>query len=93
MSAAKHTPGPWVATPNLTAVVADGGEAGNRMITSTLGKRFEQQANTRLIAAAPDLLAALQRIHGQALHGDYVTSAFVIDWARSAIARATGETK
>ena len=44
----------------------------------------------RLREVNADLLAALQRLRGEALHGDYVPSAYIIDVVRAAIAKATG---
>lgn len=75
MSNAKHTPGPWtahnghtVSFVNSTApgVSKDGGEA---TITMLMGGQHgatveELQANAKLIAAAPDMLEALQHIQG-----------------------------
>ena len=46
----------------------------------------ERAANGRLIAAAPDLLEALQYV--MSAHGEQLTDAF--DMARKAIAKATG---
>lgn len=52
-------------------------------------------ANARLIAAAPDLLKALQRIaDGQEMSGVFTSADVVLRYqeiARAAIARATGE--
>lgn len=74
MSAASHTQGPWFAVPygdgNDTVVCRD--KAGNHRIAfmPIPGSRDEQerrwtwaeiQANARLIAAAPDLLEALEK--------------------------------
>lgn len=72
MSEAKFTPGPWelIAEPELTVVIASGepridnkafgvaliphGDGANAIPWET------KEANARLIAAAPDLLAACQ---------------------------------
>lgn len=58
-----HTPGPW-------DLISATGYAGNYEITAAVDR--EHEANGRLIAAAPDLLAALREavelIH--AWHGD-----------------------
>jgi hypothetical protein len=85
----KHTPGPWCAMSN--AVYSD--DTAVCMITSYRDMTPRQTANARLIAAAPDLLAALWGM---------VTSFHAVEWmephmresadkARAAIAKATGE--
>ena len=63
----KHTPGPWIvdgsriAAPDGTTVINCLGAMGGH----------DTQADARLIAAAPDLLAALEAAEG------------VVDWALS----------
>ena len=69
MTKAKHTPGPWTATP---AYIADA--TGTKVVACYHGAKdsamnwvsdhttLESAANARLIAAAPDLLAALEFI-------------------------------
>lgn len=77
MSAA-HTPGPWVvwtANEEIGSVTtADGMIAiAQAQQTRRIFKESdhdERRANARLIAAAPDLLAALQRLHDDT--ADYV---------------------
>lgn len=69
---AKHTPGPWrVHTPTATErrllvlhpdgerVIARCSEGYNSPISGPIPKE-EREANARLIAAAPDLLSALE---------------------------------
>lgn len=63
----KHTPGPWVLHPTACypAVRSVGtADIGPKRICTvgTMGKRPVDWANARLIAAAPDLLAALEAI-------------------------------
>jgi len=57
----KHTPGPWVSKPATCGVFA---ADGNREVARTIwrGPNDDQEhiANNRLIAAAPDLLDALE---------------------------------
>lgn len=79
MTHATHTPGPWVATGwnNLTvnAICGDWPDANEYTIVLMTGgpslnsgrQELEvMQANARLIAAAPDLLAALETLLEQA---------------------------
>lgn len=82
MSESKHTPGPWKvcggATPHYKAIHSCHGYIVFGMADSTEDMErdepiqapdFEtQRANARLIAAAPDLLAMLQRLHYIADH-------------------------
>ena len=90
----KHTPGQWRTERDrchfdtLSTVMA--GDRG-RLIVQIGGKSTvaEQEANARLIAAAPELLAALVTI----VDGDMTTDAAAMaaaDAARAAIALATG---
>ena len=88
----QHTPGPWMAT-DATWVRMDG-RVGVRVIG--IG-RFpdvstdEMQANALLIAAAPDLLAALENLVASA---DRLEIDFREDGpAMSAIAKARGLTE
>jgi len=75
--AAQHTPGPWMAAarPSSVAGLPVVAQPSGRSIASVtffhLGEAFanhdrESQANARLIAAAPDLLAALETVHDYA---------------------------
>jgi ribosome modulation factor len=93
-----HTPGPWAAVVRdhgpeglyMDIVGRDGGT----LVCSIAGVTHhspsdpheENYANTCLIWAAPDLLAALQYV--MAAHGEQLHDAF--DQALAAIARATG---
>lgn len=96
---AKHTPGPW--TPEFgeayrVRAQQDGGQVAIMMNLKgqhgLAGRRNgdEVAANARLIAAAPELLDALQAIINDGLHCDVVPHLHTK--ARAAIARATGET-
>ena len=53
---AKHSPGPWVVAKSGVSV--DAGHNGPRIRQESTGLREVLEANARLIAAAPDLLAA-----------------------------------
>lgn len=92
-----HTPGPWVVT-----VTDDGGSmvhAPNCAIAtvwpapdSKAGDNRQSAINARLIAAAPEMLEALQRVIR--LVGDpEQTLADIVNCAHAAIAKATGGDK
>lgn len=104
---ATHTPGPWIFTSDGDAPMTHSIRGANRMwvaeIHDTAGTQHEVLANARLIAAAPELLHALQQslwyaeIQAEVLkkyrpHGDSLPRFFAsIEQARAAIAKATGE--
>lgn len=91
MSKAKHTPGPWESINGYIFPIK-----GEKIciMTAMGSKGSEREANARLIAAAPELLEALQSIieigkrntENPKYDGYY-------DAARAAIAKATGETE
>jgi hypothetical protein len=85
----EHTPGPWT----VTDAVADDGEllfheirADRKTLASTWAR--PHIANARLIAAAPELLAVLERIC--AIGAPLVPPTRLIYEGRAAIAKATG---
>lgn len=93
----KHTPGPWEATGNFVRSPMhqpEGLPRGVQIVECRDGYFLphteEAKANARLIAAAPELLEALNAcIDYGAMTGDeWVTSK-----ARAAIAKATGSTQ
>lgn len=55
MSAAKYTPGPWRMDVLMNVMAADG-----LVAFPGVSAGFDQEANARLIAAAPELLAACE---------------------------------
>ena len=57
MSEAKHTPGPWIVDTDY--IIQDGGTSDENTI-AIVGDQEEWKANAHLIAAAPDLLEALE---------------------------------
>lgn len=64
---AQHTPGPWYSIPatGLIFGLSDGGKIAQvaTLITGWLGQPLSQRAaDAALIAAAPDLLAACERM-------------------------------
>lgn len=85
-----HTPGPWEAVG--TGVYAETPNGCREIVFSQHntrnGTEAERRANARLIAAAPDLFAALWEIKVSDL-----TSADAYDIARSAILKVTAEAK
>lgn len=91
-----HTPGPWVAVEGFNGPVVEGGRSVVAMLgTLTVASEAEAEANARLIASAPDLLAACEAV--EALIGDvsdaglWPTLGPVADRLREAILRAKGE--
>ena len=66
----KHTPGPWKVTPsNQTSGWGVCIEAPGRIIAKLTGrKKNDKEANARLIAAAPELLEALERTRVELEH-------------------------
>jgi hypothetical protein len=94
---AKHTPGPWEASITANSIgqrhIYD---ENNHPIAQTVHKDVEHperiSANALLIAAAPELLDALQNLLGFGINGT-IESQMAQDDARAAIAKATGETK
>jgi len=89
-----HTPGPWEVQKLNTSCHAGTipitkpgwGVAGreSKLIASVCGKAGEQESNAHLIAAAPDMLEALETIMDI---GDKACR----DIARAAIRKARGE--
>jgi capsular polysaccharide biosynthesis protein len=91
----KHTPGPWNLYPNnasdwvVRKMFPDGQESHE------IARCQSGVDNARLIAAAPDLLAALKMAVSALERSDYIQmdgdSVDVIDVSRAAIAKAVGE--
>ena len=92
----QHTPGPWHLrlSNNATPHIEHGdcfrdevGELDNRIcvMPSEITQSFNSFANARLIAAAPDLLEALEHV----IYWDNGKPEW--EMARAAIAKATGE--
>ena len=89
----KHTPGPWIVTEGdewTSDVHTEDESNGKRTVASCNTHRDEVDANKRLIAAAPELLEALQQCELIMGHGGGMQD--TVDRARAAIAKATGET-
>lgn len=92
----KHTPGPWFITGSMTKYVE--ARIPGRMIQEVAacgptaaddGYGEQQMANAHLIAAAPDLLEALDLMVSTHEEGGWPTATITI--ARAAIRKAKGE--
>ncbi len=95
----KHTPGIWYLSGKHTKYVEALLDNGFTQEVASVGPTLadggygeQQQANARLIAAAPELLEALQEVFSleASLLRNIYGSEFV-EAARAAIAKATGE--
>lgn len=99
-----HTRGPWFTARNGFSTVYIEARIGGGMLqeVAACGPTAEgpdqQEANARLIAAAPDLLAALEALDSYICNNlatDYPTGvdtdATAFRFARATIAKATGE--
>lgn len=92
----QHTPGPWHVSKASPTRVIESGPRGNSIAKMGLNlgacSQEEAEANARLIAAAPDLLEALQgMLLGFSLtqNPDAYPSDAPCNKARAAIAKAT----
>jgi hypothetical protein len=91
MNQSKHTPGPWNVDGDATvygprfSIANDKEQIGIFEVADCKGYKQEREANARLIAAAPDLLLALERlVHPMADDED-------LSYARDCIANARGK--
>jgi hypothetical protein len=106
MNKAKHTPGPWQFNeyPHYTDFTIWGGGGAFPVVTEfdDRGDHTVTTANARLIAAAPDLLAALQRAEAllriacnPGIDKNFTLCTSSCQWAaneaRAALAKAQGE--
>ena len=85
----KHTPGPWRVEPDQPshgAVLCVVGHIGQVIVRTPEPMEPVDHANAQLIAAAPDLLAALQDIAAEMAAG--VINPHCVSRARAAIAKA-----
>lgn len=90
----KHTPGPWNATTQNGVHWVDDPK-GNPVVHwagfDSSFSREQNEANARLIASAPDLLAALESLVSRCYHfGGSKGGKMDISQARAAIKKATG---
>ena len=86
----KHTPGPW-----QLGTESEGFFIANGELRPDIAKRITSAADARLIAAAPELLAALQDIakYTSATHADCAVQVLSENAriAQAAIAKAIGD--
>lgn len=85
----QHTPGPWnycqeSIDPEWWIVTLKGG-----LVVANVNAHHNQEANARLIAAAPELLAALTALVADFDKSVQTTDPMLVD-ARAAIAKTTG---
>lgn len=93
-----HTPGPWHVSEVFPYVIVQNGSAGFVCVGMTNSDRKIPRADMYLIAAAPDLLAALEEIAKGAgpFSRDALTHAsntidYMKEVANAAIRKARGE--
>lgn len=98
MSISKHTPGPWTLDDRGYKYIVS--KSGNGYITrdvcrldgSTMAA-LAQEANARLIAAAPELLEALELLVDNPYRDGIESDERLRRIGRAAIAKAKGETR
>ncbi len=98
MSGTKFTPGPWTATGDkIHQASLDASVIAGRIAHVDRGCHRQDMANAHLIAAAPDLFAALDAICGDLANFTGAPSDYA-DWinprfraGRAALAKARGE--
>ena len=93
---AQHTPGPWRINLDCETMISnclDGAEAADICEVSEWSQVFweERNANARLIAAAPELLEALESARGVLIeHYAAQENDYPLDRINAAIAKARG---
>ena len=93
-----HTPGPWKVAENLfgstasyevyTNIETKSGKGGYTRICQITPR--DQKANARLIASAPEMLEALERLV-EAAGPQMVEPDLALEFARTVIRKARGE--
>ena len=89
---AQHTPGPWVAHGHYVYAVSVGTVARAEWFSPKKADTETRRANARLIAAAPDLFAALRLLVSTASTQPLDVKRLMAGFnaARAAIAKAEG---
>jgi hypothetical protein len=97
VSKSKHTPGPWsigqsgskIVNPRSTFTAIHSGGASVCLVVEGNGRAGD---NSRLIAAAPDLLAACKAMAAIDIYGKAMPKGFMaaLDQIEAAIAKAEG---
>ena len=97
---AKHTPGPWKLNTDGDTGMNDSGcildSIGHVIVTDIYGTfkngrtTGEAEANARLIAAAPDLLVAVEMAEDYIQHIRPKVPAWYVQTIKAAIAKARG---
>lgn len=86
-----YTPGPWKVVVKGENYFGINSADGNICILAAEArKEIDKKANARLIAAAPELLEALQAAEAELENSVAAGSEIVLLCVRSAIAKATG---
>lgn len=91
----KHTPAPWMRVHNSRGrtyrIISSANETVTALpIVGGIDDFDENEANARIIAAAPELLAALEKLIAQTVADGKPATHALLD-ARAAIAKAKGE--
>lgn len=93
----QHTPGPWqfeLAPSGGFDIEKDPNDLGRYMVIATRSshqaRAAEMHANARLIASAPDLLAALEAVLAWGTDENYERAHAACEAARAAVAKAIG---
>jgi hypothetical protein len=93
----RHTPGPWGEVSDefgkckRSIAYPDGDDRDHDLCVVQCGDPDELEANARLIAAAPEMLAVLQDMVVTFARADTPAARGMLVAARSAIARAEGK--
>lgn len=86
----QHTPGPWDVTPSGFHVYDAHGSVTADCAQPDVRRLEERKANARLIAAAPELLAMVERMTDAARNGGRIRKADHMA-AATLLARVRGE--
>jgi hypothetical protein len=91
----KHTPGPWLVRPicdhDVIDIIKEGFGPGDAIAVISAWGDPERIADAHLIAAAPDLLKALEAINSHWEAGNFSRKPELWEPMRAAIAKAKGE--